>query len=116
LINLEFAKKQNLNEEDIQKLNILYKQLECIFDKAEKSNEENELAALSMELESLEYELQRTWKLDPDISRHSYWFRIPKCTCPKMDNADRWGTDTRIFDSQCIVHKHLFTHISNMRH
>lgn len=116
LINMEFAKRQNLSDSEIEELNNLYRELSEIFTEAEKAEEEKELIILSMKLEDLEYRLQKTWKLEQDQNKHSYWYRIPQCNCPKLDNMDLWGTSTRIFTTDCKVHKHLFTHISNMRH
>ena len=67
-----------------------------------------------MELESLEYELQTTWKLknisNTVIGSESHNAHVQNGQCRQVGNRHK------IFDPQCIVHKHLFTHISNMRH
>lgn len=115
LINIELAKKQKLTTQEIEGLKLLYEELSSIFLKAEQATEK-ELMILSMQLEELEYKLQEAWKFEKNPNKHSYWYKIPQCTCPKLDNADLWETGTRIFNPQCMVHKHLFTHISNKRH
>lgn len=54
-------------------------------------------------LQQLEFDLQREWGFTPDINHHSYWYRVPHCTCPKMDNQDYLGSG-EIVASDCPVH------------
>lgn len=37
----------------------------------------------------LEFRLQRLWGFSEDKNFHRFW-ETPKCTCPKMDNADAY--------------------------
>lgn len=61
------------------------------------------LKMLANMFESLEFEQQTLWKFDRNKNFH-YWFDIPGCSCPKMDNRDRIGTEHRIMIDTCPIH------------
>ena len=54
-------------------------------------------------LEALEYDMQRVWGFRQDINCHTWWYRVPNCNCPKMDNADPLMPG-RIIREDCPVH------------
>ena len=43
------------------------------------------------ELTDIEFKLQGLWKFTKDKKFHIFWYR-PHCTCPIMDNNDRYPT------------------------
>ena len=53
---------------------------------------------------ALEYVLQFLWGFDTTKKMHCYDYRIKGCTCPKLDNDDRVGTDQRVIRYGCPVH------------
>lgn len=103
-INEELFKKQKLNKIDLCKLKHHYVILHSLFEKAENTDSVEELKAIAEQVENTEYALQKIWKFKLDKNFHRYWFRIPKCQCPKVDNEERVGTEYRIISESCKIH------------
>ena len=55
---------------------------------------------------NIEYQLQDIWGFPKDASYH-YWYELPHCNCPKMDNADRKGTKLQVITTDCPIHGRL---------
>lgn len=75
-----------------------------LFEKAKNSSNYKELQQLPKDLEKIEFELQEAWKFPRDATKHTWWYKIPQCTCPKMDNADPIYAGRRIISGDCPVH------------
>lgn len=54
-------------------------------------------------VESIEYVLQMLWGFDLDNTKHTHWYNIEGCTCPKRDNKERWGFQ-RVTMLSCPFH------------
>ena len=50
-----------------------------------------------------EYTLQRLWGFEEKANMHRFW-EYPYCTCPKLDNEDRYGTSSYIVSCGCPIH------------
>lgn len=102
-LNKHLLDRQNcwLNLEDLIKT---HKEKLDIFDLMDKTDDRNELRELAGQVQDKEFELQRLWKFSIDAKFHE-WYLVPKCTCPKMDNADARGTKYSIFSSDCPIHR-----------
>jgi len=98
------ALKQKLTAEDLDKIKSLHIELYDLFEKMQKSKSKKKYRLFAQEVEKIEYKLQESWKFPRDSSKHIWWYKVPHCQCPKMDNADSWGTDQRIINEQCPVH------------
>lgn len=112
ILNPHLIKKQELKEDDIYELEGLHETLNRTFDKMEALDPKNDedkdtLILYSHLIESLEYNMQRVWKFEQDRMRHSWWYRVPHCTCPKMDNNDALYANVRLFRHDCPIHNHL---------
>lgn len=55
-------------------------------------------------IEGVEFQLQEAWGFSQDAAFHSYWFRVPHCTCPKLDNQENFGFPQRVINENCPVH------------
>lgn len=55
-------------------------------------------------MEEIEFELQKAWGFTPSREFHTYWYQVPHCTCPKLDNKDNVGTSLRIIGDDCPIH------------
>ena len=62
------------------------------------------LRALAYVVECIEYELQGYWHFKQDRDYHTFWFRVPHCRCPKIDNADWMYRGRRITVQGCPIH------------
>lgn len=116
--NQDLIKRQGLVEEDIKELDKTYETLKNLFLQAQEATDSKQLAVIAMQVEQVEFELQRIWKFEQNDAMHTYWCQIPHCECPIMDNRDLFGTGKRIYSASCPVHLHLIQHRSQskMRH
>jgi len=102
-LNGRLARKQKISAEDIEMLKDTHIMHRLIFQAMERVNEVTKLKRLAKMFEDLEFLQQELWKFGKDSKFHR-WFDVPKCSCPKLDNADRIGTDFNIYDLKCIIH------------
>jgi len=51
----------------------------------------------------IEYRLQKLWGFPVNKNMHRFW-TLPHCSCPKMDNEDRYGTIYHIINQSCVLH------------
>ena len=112
ILNQRLIEQQELNEDDIFELEGLHEIRARMFEKmaeldSTNNDDKDTLKLYSQLLESLEYNMQRVWKFDQDRNYHSWWYRVPYCTCPKMDNGDPLYFGNRIFRHDCPVHNHI---------
>jgi len=78
---------------------------EKIIKKEEKCFEEKDiLKKYDNELHNLEFKLQELRGFPKDSSYHISWVHQPCCTCPKMDNDERWGIEGKIINNDCPIH------------
>jgi len=106
ILNKKLIKKQGLSEEDELELVRLHQTKDQLFDFMEKLDPVEDRLQLQLYgqlLESLEYNMQRVWKFDQNVAYHSWWYQVPHCKCPKMDNADPMYP-YKIFTVNCPVH------------
>lgn len=75
-----------------------------VFSEFRKSTPEDkmQLAVLRDQLHFIELMLQQEWGFPQDPDFHSYWYQVPYCKCPVMDNRDMFGM--KIINSDCPVH------------
>lgn len=98
LFNTELAKKLHANFNTLQDLYVaLHESLgrPMMFSDSPKS--------AAQRIEAIEYALQLAWGFQPAPEKHSYWFEIKGCSCPKMDNREG-DARGRIIDTSCIFH------------
>lgn len=106
-LNDELLKKQKVTKSQKRKLIKLYKDIFNLFKRAKDDNniEQNGLS-YALELEKIEYELQENWNFEKNNLYHTWWYKIPGCTCPYLDNAESFGIE-KIINCNCPFHKNL---------
>ena len=98
------AERQGVTDEQLSALIMTYQLKEVLFDAARKSLDEPfKLKMLAAMFDALEFEQQGLWNFPRDASFHFFW-AFPGCTCPKLDNRDRWGTGMGIRSHDCPIH------------
>lgn len=103
-LNPCMALKQGLSAEEVDKVASIHVKLQDLFDKMRDEADPRQLPSYIPKVEQLEFDLQEAWKFDKDVKKHSWWYRVPHCTCPKLDNRDSWGSGQRIISKECPVH------------
>lgn len=103
-VNAQLVKKRGLDQEAVNALKLLHCKRICILETMELVRNRETLYNLAEELTSTEYDMQELWGFERDHSYHQWW-NWPRCTCPKMDNAERIGhPDLCIVNESCPLH------------
>ena len=108
-LNPELIRKQGLDEKGIDKVADLHADLDDVFERMKALDPSNETELIELRayadlVEKIEFALQDAWGFPQNRDFHSWWFKVPHCRCPKMDNADWVGTDLRITTGSCPIH------------
>lgn len=103
-INPQLIKNQGIDDISLDMIKSLHSQKYSYFERMELTDNPMELKELAQKIEDLEFRLQREWKFPLNKNYHR-WFEVPKCLCPKYDNADSLGTDYRIINPDCPIHQ-----------
>ncbi len=104
VMDYKTAISNGLTRNDIKQLKSTYRKIYRLIDKIELEKNTNKKIELAEKITNAEFELQRLWRFDHDAGYHKFWFQIPGCECPYMDNMDRLGTGTRVINENCIFH------------
>lgn len=102
-LNASLVLRQGLDVSELRALKSLHAEKLKYFKLMEETDDTTKLRECAKEVEYIEFEMQKNWHFPLDASYHE-WYRVPKCTCPKMDNADRRGTAYKSIDPQCPIH------------
>ena len=87
ILNAELIKKQKVDKAGIEMIKYLHGMRSRIYDLMEAVTDEDQLKRLFRLATDVEFLLQDAWKFERNIFMHP-WYKVPKCTCPKMDNKD----------------------------
>ena len=107
--NKELLAKQGVTREQRQELEHIYALLENTINVAKILQEDEDLtyvtgSVISNTIRDIEFALQKQWNFPQNENFHSYQNKLPGCTCPKMDNQERWGTEYGIITKDCPYH------------
>ena len=110
VLNMKLAEKQGLTQEEVRGLETLHlfkdKLFEWAYDSVQTGNGLSNVSqkGLVLALEQLEFSMQRLWKFEESKAFHTWWYELPGCTCPKLDNRDRFGVEERVYSHYCPFH------------
>lgn len=102
-LNSALVLRQGIDVSELRALKSLHAEKLKYFKLMEETDDKAKLREYAKEVECIEFEMQKNWHFEQD-SRFHEWWRVPKCTCPKMDNEDRRGTKYKVIDPECPVH------------
>lgn len=113
-LNTRLIMEQGLDTNEIkniiklhEELNNIFKQEEYLLDLYNENQSEEikkQLKELSEEVKQIEFKLQKNWHFEQDEKYHTYWYQQPACSCPKLDNIDRFGYEYKVYSRNCILH------------
>lgn len=103
VLNPRLIERQNIDKETLEELKLTHEDRARIFESMENTDDPEELKMYAEQFEALEFEQQRLWGFPQDRNFHC-WYDVPKCVCPKLDNADNRGTKYRIIRGECPIH------------
>lgn len=102
-LNSRMVRERKLSAEDIEMLKDTHVMRALIFSAMERTDNTTTLKNFAKMFEKLEFLQQELWGFKKDSNWH-WWFEVPKCTCPRLDNADRIGSEENVMDSTCPIH------------
>lgn len=108
-LNQRLIDQQGLNGDEVRLIEEIHEERENVFALMAACDPDTEtgramLSSYASEVERIEFRLQAAWKFDQTKLWHSWWFRVPHCYCPKLDNRENIGCDRRIYVSNCPIH------------
>lgn len=102
-LNIRLVKKQELSADTIEMLKMTHVMRAMIFKVMNNTDNVSILKRFARMFENLEYLQQELWGFKKDSNYH-YWFEVPKCSCPSLDNRDCNGSEMKIIDLKCTIH------------
>lgn len=107
-LNQQLVRKQQLNDDDQLEIKLIHLSLEEYFVAIKGMNPTMWSQSFKRDIiervEKIEFALQRAWGFYENRDMHSWWFKVPHCSCPYMDNQDLMGVSHRYVSSGCILH------------
>lgn len=103
VLNPELLKKQKISKRTEKWLLSSHRIKIEVFNAMQATDDPATLKALAQIETALEFHQQELWGFEPNENMH-YWWLVPKCRCPHLDNAERYGTPYRITSLACPVH------------
>lgn len=101
-LNAALIRKQNLTIKQIKSIIWTHKRIDSLFIYIQNDPEcDFEKAAKYYHI--LQFKLQHEWNFERNINYHRFW-ELPKCTCPKLDNEDRYPCGYYISNTNCPLH------------
>lgn len=102
-LNPRLIKKQGVSPEKLELIKEKHIEKLDVFEKIKIEESKTELRSLALSVERIEFELQELWGFEKNKNMHE-WYLVPKCTCPKFDNADLRGSEMKIINKECPIH------------
>ena len=107
-LNKRLISIQGLSEVEVIVIKKLHIELQDYFEEVKNTNPHDWTKAdqqrIITEVERIEFAMQKAWKFEVNANYHSWWNKVPHCTCPLMDNQDAMGSKMRYFSSVCLLH------------
>lgn len=102
-INPSLVVKQHLDFEKVALIKKLHVLKARVIEIMENSVTKSALRNGADTITQIEFMLQGAWGFTKDKNFHRWW-EVPKCECPKLDNAERYGTEYTITNKDCPIH------------
>lgn len=102
-LNKNLLTEKNIFGERLDDLLQLYLDKEQVSCKLNKAVEPQDILDLTYEWTKIEFNIQEVWGFERNYSFHRFW-ENPHCTCPTLDNMDRYGTKYHVHSLNCPIH------------
>lgn len=108
-LNPHLLRRQHINPAEEELILTLHRMRQELFDFASTleptdTQDRPVLKQLPAILEPIEYAMQRAWKFEESKAFHTWWYRMPNCHCPRMDNDDMQGVEQSVINLSCPIH------------
>lgn len=102
-LNAGLILQQNVTADELKNLKKLHLEKNKVFNEMRNTDDSAKLIEYAKEVTRIEFDMQSNWHFPIDETYHE-WYKVPKCKCPKMDNAERRGTQYQIRVQDCPIH------------
>ena len=100
--NVDYARSRGITEPELLAMDTIYVYLSCVLRKPfHHFDTHKEVVDV---IQAMEYTIQLFWKFPLTAEKHSYWYQVAGCKCPKMDNSDPMYSGRRIINMACEFH------------
>lgn len=103
MINKKLAKDRNIPDKTINEIELYHELRDFIHKRMGKTKSRKNLQTYNKSLDIIEEILQELWGFDRNINYIKFWER-PKCSCPHLDNNDRYPYGYYIINNDCVLH------------
>ncbi len=103
-LNPVLASVRGLDEERVETLRRLHREVIDLRHEATGTSDPAELRRIASEIEVREFSMQEAWGFDRTASHHTHWLTLPGCTCPARANAGLRGHPVRVVAETCPAH------------
>lgn len=100
-LNWNLAQEKNLTWKQMQEIMHLHDECVAIFKQMKRTKSIQKLIKFAAEIERIEYQTQAAWGFDQDRTKHTWWCKIPNCTCRHQTT---WVTQWRLYNETCPIH------------
>lgn len=105
-LNQNLIIKLNLSETQIKDIKQLHRQaISCDISLTEIAHlgGSGNTEILLEHWHDIQYQLQDAWGFERNIKFHKFW-KLTSCSCPKMDNDDRYPSGYYVMSGKCALH------------
>ncbi len=103
VLNSRLIIQKGLSDDTVEKIFELHKELIDIDYKLVEEDERDSIKKLLYDWHIVNFKLQELWGFKRDKNCHKFW-RLTACSCPRMDNDDRYPDGHYIHNLNCKVH------------
>jgi hypothetical protein len=102
-LNSRLIIQQKLDQATVDLLKATHLEKDKLFEQMKATDNPITLRMLALDVTNVEFAQQELWGFPQNANFH-YWFNVPKCKCPKMDNRDAYGTSYQVVSEECPIH------------
>lgn len=103
-INARLIESKEIDDSTLKEIIRIHEHKLIIYADIQKETELIMLPLYAKILTHYERKLQVLWGFTVDNRFHRFW-NTPRCTCPKLDNEDRYPNGYYIRNLECPLHK-----------
>jgi len=104
-INRSLVESQGV-EDELMNLITLHQKKLCYLERMQAAGDIGDIRVLryyAAEMIQVEFALQDKWGFQVNSNYHKFW-HLPHCSCPTLDNEDRYPSGWYVKNQDCLVH------------
>ena len=103
MINHRLLAEKHISILDGMRIQKLQNEADAIKEHMRRCNDIDLLRDWASEWTRVQFDLQKLWGFPQNATYHKWWY-LPQCTCPKIDNEDRYPIGFYYISEGCPIH------------